>query len=138
VPLDSPVAIGFSILIIPLLDTLRVFALRIFNGRSPFTPDKNHIHHLLLGWGLGHTAVTLVCVMLNIGFVVLAYMSRNLGSTYVLAIMLVLAFTGFAFLYYRRPKRTLIIAKRMDGTGELKATSKVVTLAPEAATADNS
>lgn len=137
-PLDSSVAIGFSILIVPLLDTLRVFSIRIFSGRSPFTPDKNHIHHLLLSWGLGHTAVTAVCVTLNIAFVVLAYTSRSLGSTNVLMIMLTLAFSGFAFLYYRRPKRTMVVAKRIDGASELKTTSKVVTLAQEAATADNS
>jgi UDP-GlcNAc:undecaprenyl-phosphate/decaprenyl-phosphate GlcNAc-1-phosphate transferase len=137
-PLDSSVAIGFSILIVPLLDTLRVFAIRIFNGRSPFTPDKNHIHHLLLNWGLGHSAVTFVCVSLNACFVLLAYMSKSLGSTKVLTIMLTLAFTGFAFLYYRRPKRTMVVAKRIDGTAELKTTSKVVTLTPEAVSADNS
>lgn len=136
VPIDSSVAIGFSILIIPLLDTLRVFAIRIFNGRSPFTPDKNHIHHLLLSYGLGHSAVTLVCVVLNIGFVVFAYMSRSLGSTYLLLAMLAMAFTGFGMLYYRRPKRTMVVAKRSDGASELKTTSKVVTLKQEAATAD--
>ena len=40
----------FSIVIIlyPLVDLLRVFILRIKNGSSPFIPDKNHIHHLLL------------------------------------------------------------------------------------------
>lgn len=136
VPMASAVALGFSILIIPLLDTLRVFAIRIFNGRSPFTPDKNHIHHLLLSYGLGHSSVTLVCVVLNIGFVVMAYMSRGMGSTYLLLTMLALAFTGFGMLYYRRPKRTMVIAKRMDGATELKTASKVVTLTQEAATAD--
>jgi UDP-GlcNAc:undecaprenyl-phosphate/decaprenyl-phosphate GlcNAc-1-phosphate transferase len=136
VPVVSAVAVGFSILIIPLLDTLRVFAIRIFNGRSPFTPDKNHIHHLLLSWGLGHSAVTLVCVVLNIGFVIFAYMGRSWGSTTLLLSMLALAFTGFAMLYYRRPKRTMVIAKRLDGSTELKTTSKVVTLTQEAATAD--
>lgn len=135
VPIESSVAIGFSILIIPLLDTLRVFAIRIFNGRSPFTPDKNHIHHLLLSWGLGHSAVTLVCVLLNIGFVVFAYMGRSIGSTYLLMAMLAMAFAGFGMLYYRRPKRTMVVAKRIDGA-EIKTTSKVVTLKQEAATAD--
>jgi UDP-GlcNAc:undecaprenyl-phosphate/decaprenyl-phosphate GlcNAc-1-phosphate transferase len=136
IPVGSAVAVGFSILFIPLLDTLRVFAIRIFNGRSPFTPDKNHIHHLLLNWGLGHAAVTMVCVVLNIGFVVLAYLGRSWGPTYLLLTMLALAFFGFAMLYYRRPKRTMVIAKRMDGSTELKTTSKVVTLTQEAATAD--
>jgi UDP-GlcNAc:undecaprenyl-phosphate/decaprenyl-phosphate GlcNAc-1-phosphate transferase len=138
VPLDSAVAIGFSILIIPLLDTLRVFAIRIFKGRSPFFPDKNHIHHLLLSWGLSHSAVTLVCVSINIGFVVLAYAGRSLGSTYLLLIMLTLAAAGFGFLYYGRPRRTMFIARQRNGATELKTSSKVVTLTQEAATADKS
>src|SRR5687767_15303604 len=62
VPIASAVAVGFAILIVPLLDTLRVFSIRIINGRSPFTPDRNHVHHLLLERGLGHAAVTFTCV----------------------------------------------------------------------------
>lgn len=137
VPLSSAVAIGFSILIVPLLDTLRVFAIRIFNGRSPFTPDRNHIHHLLLNRGFGQAAVTIICVAVNISFVALAYIGRSLGSTSLLLIMLGISFTGFALLYYRRqPRRTMVIAKRIDGVTEFKTTSKVVTLSPEHATAD--
>ena len=43
----------FSILIIlyPLIDLLRVFIIRIFNKKSPFHPDKNHIHHIILSKG---------------------------------------------------------------------------------------
>jgi UDP-N-acetylmuramyl pentapeptide phosphotransferase/UDP-N-acetylglucosamine-1-phosphate transferase len=37
-----------AILIVPLFDTLRVFALRILNRKSPFSPDRNHIHHILI------------------------------------------------------------------------------------------
>ena len=77
VPIQSAVAIGFSILIVPLLDTLRVFGIRIFNGRSPFTPDRNHVHHLLLDRGLGHAAVTFTCVAINIAFIALAYFGRS-------------------------------------------------------------
>jgi predicted permease len=115
-----------------------VFSIRIFNGKSPFTPDRSHIHHLLLNWGLGHTAVTLVCVTVNAGFIALAYTSRNLGSTYVLSIILFLAIAGFCVLYYGKPRRTMTITRRADGATEFKTTSKVVTLTQEAATADNS
>jgi len=52
--LGSP-AMGFGILALPLLDTLRVFGIRILHGRSPFSPDRNHLHHLLLDKGLSHT-----------------------------------------------------------------------------------
>ena len=40
----------FAVLVIlfPLVDLLRVFVLRIKDGKSPFTADQNHIHHLLL------------------------------------------------------------------------------------------
>jgi UDP-GlcNAc:undecaprenyl-phosphate/decaprenyl-phosphate GlcNAc-1-phosphate transferase len=135
-PIESAVAIGFSILIVPLLDTLRVFAIRIFNGRSPFTPDRNHVHHLLLDRGLGHAAVTFTCVGINIFFIVLAYLGRSLGPTNLLLIMLVLSFTGLGLLYYKRPRRTMVIAKSISGATELKTTSKVVTLTQEPSMAE--
>ena len=130
-PVESAVAIGFAILIVPLLDTLRVFAIRIFNGRSPFTPDRNHVHHLLLGWGLGHSAVTVTCVVINISFVMLAYLGRSLGTTSLILIMLTLSFAGLGLLYYRKPLRTMVVAKGVGGPAELKTPSKVVTLTQE-------
>ena len=136
VPVESAVAIGFAILIVPLLDTLRVFSIRILNGRSPFTPDRNHVHHLLLDRGLNHAAVTFTCVSINIGFIVLAYLGRSLGPNYLLLIMLSLSFTGLGILYYVRPRRKMVIAKRRDGSTELKTSSKVVTLTKETPAAD--
>ena len=67
----------------------------------------------------------------------LAYSLRSIGSTYLLLIMLAISFAGFGLLYYRRPRRTMTIAKRMNGATELKTTSKVVTLTQETATADH-
>jgi UDP-GlcNAc:undecaprenyl-phosphate/decaprenyl-phosphate GlcNAc-1-phosphate transferase len=136
VPIESAVAVGFAILIVPLLDTLRVFGIRIFNGRSPFTPDRNHVHHLLLERGMSHAAITFTCVGINVFFIVLAYVGRSLGPTYLLLIMLVLAFSGLGVLYYYKPRRPMVIAKRMNGATELKTTSKVVTLTQEASIAD--
>jgi hypothetical protein len=138
IPIEAAAAIGFSILIVPLLDTLRVFAVRIYKGSSPFTPDRNHIHHLLMNWGLGHAAITLLCVGINVGFIIFAYTFRSIGPTYLLLIMLSISFAGFGFLYYRRPKRsTITIARRMNGAAELKTASKVVTLTQETAAADH-
>jgi len=36
------------ILIYPLVDLLRVFIIRIKNKKSPFRPDQNHLHHLVI------------------------------------------------------------------------------------------
>jgi UDP-GlcNAc:undecaprenyl-phosphate/decaprenyl-phosphate GlcNAc-1-phosphate transferase len=131
VPVQSAVAVGFAILIVPLLDTLRVFSIRIFKGRSPFTPDRNHVHHLLLDRGLSHAAVTFTCVGINIGFILLAFLGKSLGPNYLLLVMLTLSFIGLGMLYYAKPRRKMVIAKRSDGATELKTASKVVTLTKE-------
>ena len=70
VPAAPSVALG--ILFIPLFDTIRVFIIRILKGKSPFVPDKNHIHHRLLGMGLSQiaTVVTLASVNLSVIFFV--------------------------------------------------------------------
>jgi UDP-N-acetylmuramyl pentapeptide phosphotransferase/UDP-N-acetylglucosamine-1-phosphate transferase len=136
IPVSSAVAVGFAILIVPLLDTLRVFSVRILKGRSPFTPDRNHVHHLLLDRGLSHAAVTFTCVSINIGFIILAYICRSFGPNYLLLIMLSLSFAGLGMLYYARPRRKMVIAKRSDGSTGLKTTSKVVTLTKEASVAE--
>ncbi len=136
VPVTSAVAIGFAILIVPLLDTLRVFSIRIINGRSPFTPDRNHVHHLLLDRGLSHSAVTFTCVTINVAFILLAWLGRSLGPNYLMLSLLLLSFGGLGLLYKGRTRRTMVIAKRNDGTAELKTTSKVVSLKQESKAAD--
>jgi len=137
IPVTASVAIGVSVLFLPLVDTLRVFAIRIYHGRSPFTPDRNHIHHLLLARGLNHAAVTLVCLSINIGILIATWSVRSLGSTAILSGMVLLSLAGFAFLYYGRPRKGMVITRRMTGATELKTSSKVVTLTPEAISAEN-
>jgi UDP-N-acetylmuramyl pentapeptide phosphotransferase/UDP-N-acetylglucosamine-1-phosphate transferase len=137
-PIASAVAVGFAILIVPLLDTLRVFSIRIFNRRSPFTPDRNHVHHLLLDRGLNHTSVTVILTVVNISFVFFAYMAKGWGPTWVILAMVLAAFSGLGLLYYSKPRRKLVVAKGLNGKIELKPASKVVTFTKEkeAATAE--
>ncbi|MBK7884465.1 MAG: undecaprenyl/decaprenyl-phosphate alpha-N-acetylglucosaminyl 1-phosphate transferase [Chitinophagaceae bacterium] len=103
-PIHSAPAVGFAILMIPLFDTLRVFGLRILDRRSPFSPDRNHVHHFLLDLGFNHKKTTLICVLVNIGFIIMAFLIRDLGTTPVLSILLVSAFIFIAVIYYSRPK----------------------------------
>ena len=65
--LSAP-AVSFGVLIYPLLDTLRVFAIRIIQGKSPFSADKNHTHHRLLALGLNHRTATYTILVANILF----------------------------------------------------------------------
>ena len=52
----------FAVLVIlyPLVDLLRVFVLRIKDGKSPFEADQNHLHHLLLKKGVQHKFIVLI------------------------------------------------------------------------------
>ncbi len=65
--LSAP-AISFGILIYPLMDTLRVFAIRIIQKKSPFSADKNHTHHRLLALGMNHRAATYTILAFNLAF----------------------------------------------------------------------
>lgn len=52
-----------GIVMIPVFDTLRVFGTRIWKGRSPFSADKTHIHHLITNKGFTHNfAARIICV----------------------------------------------------------------------------
>jgi len=68
----SPV-LGFGFILLPLMDTLRVFSFRVLKGRSPFSPDTNHFHHLLLDRGLTHRAVTLFSALVGVMSILLSY-----------------------------------------------------------------
>lgn len=129
VPVASAPAIGFAILMIPLFDTLRVFTLRIFERRSPFSPDRNHVHHFLLDLGLSHRMVTFTCLGANIGFIALAYLLRDMGTTPVIGILLLSAFIFIASIYYSRPKLKPIINKDLAKTKMIKS-HKIIKLAP--------
>jgi UDP-GlcNAc:undecaprenyl-phosphate/decaprenyl-phosphate GlcNAc-1-phosphate transferase len=137
-PVLSSGAIGFSLLILPLLDTLRVFSIRIYKGRSPFSPDRNHIHHLLLDRGLNHSQITIACVSLNIGFVALAYAGRHLGTTVLLGSMVATFYTMIgSLLYFRRPLRKLVVTRGWQAQpASITSTTKVVSIKTEAAAAE--
>lgn len=104
-------ALGFGILLLPLMDTLRVFGIRIFHGRSPFSPDRNHIHHILLDRGLNHRQVTLTLSAVSIGLVVLSFVAQPLGTTYLILGLIALFFLGILALYVTKPKPHLHVVK---------------------------
>ena len=49
--------LAILILLIPISDMGIVILKRIFSGKSPFLPDKNHIHHRLMATGLSESKV---------------------------------------------------------------------------------
>lgn len=70
-------AVAICVLTVPLFDTIRVSITRIKNHRSPFQPDKNHIHHLLLRTGRNHLQTTCILLGVSLLFIGLAILGRN-------------------------------------------------------------
>lgn len=77
--LSAP-TVAISILIVPLFDTLRVFTIRIFQSRSPLSPDREHIHHILTDIGYSHTKSTLYLILLNFTCVVLTILLMEINA----------------------------------------------------------
>lgn len=69
--------VAICVLSIPLFDTMRVMLTRMKKGVSPFHPDKNHIHHLLLKTGLKHRQVTFVLLIVSLFFIALGLIGRE-------------------------------------------------------------
>jgi UDP-N-acetylmuramyl pentapeptide phosphotransferase/UDP-N-acetylglucosamine-1-phosphate transferase len=95
-----------SIVLIPVFDTLRVFSLRIWNGRSPFSPDKNHIHHLLTNNGWSHSLSARLLCGVHAVILVLGYFLKGisqLGGLLILFLVMLITITLFQKL--KAPKQ---------------------------------
>ena len=111
-------AIGFAILFVPLFDTLRVFSLRILHGESPFTPDRNHIHHILLRLGLDHKRVTFCLVVTNLFIPFIAYLLQAIGTNWLICILLCSGLITVSMLVNVYGKRRLKFMEHTLGTSK--------------------
>jgi len=84
------IGISLAIMIVPIMDTLRVFSIRLLKGQSPFTADRIHTHHQLLDLGLTHFQASLVYIIYNIGFAIFAMILQHYISNYIFLIVLLL------------------------------------------------
>ena len=75
--MNAAPAVAICVLTVPIFDTIRVSLTRLKQHRSPFLPDKNHIHHLLLRTGLNHIQTTCVLLTTSVVFIGLAILGRN-------------------------------------------------------------
>lgn len=78
-----------SLAFIPVYDTIRVFAMRIWRGRSPFEADRTHIHHLLTNAGYSHLFATRLICGIH-GFILLeVYWLKDLRDEVLLLILII-------------------------------------------------
>jgi UDP-GlcNAc:undecaprenyl-phosphate/decaprenyl-phosphate GlcNAc-1-phosphate transferase len=88
---SAKVAVALLVLGVPIIDTFWIIVRRLATGRSPFTPDRGHIHHRLLDLGLGHGQTVVVIYAICIGLAVLSFVLSGAGQVY--------AFLGLAVAF---------------------------------------
>ena len=116
------IPIILSILIIPIVDTIRVFIIRILNGKSPFSADKNHIHHKLLELKFSHLQATLIIVGVNLYFIIQSFLLQKIG-TYSLSVLILGMAIFFVYCLFIATKRhKLQVSKQQNEAKALKST----------------
>ncbi len=105
----AKVAVALLVLGVPIIDAFWIIVRRITSGRSPFSPDRGHIHHRLLDLGLSHTQTVLLIYGLCACLAVLSLVLSGSGQLY--AFLGVFVLSGLA----------LLIVSRSSGNGSGEA-----------------
>ncbi len=90
------------ILGLPIFDTLAVMTQRIREGRSPFSPDKNHLHHKLLNIGISQHEAVVMIYGLQAVLVTSAYLLRYQSDGVVMGSYLAICLVSVALLRWAR------------------------------------
>ncbi len=92
--LKSAPVIAVAILILPIVDTLNVIIVRLWNRKSPFEADKNHIHHKLLKLNLTHRRSSFYIVVYYLFIIGVTYFLRHSNVNLLLFTVMFLGFVG--------------------------------------------
>jgi UDP-N-acetylmuramyl pentapeptide phosphotransferase/UDP-N-acetylglucosamine-1-phosphate transferase len=98
----NSIIVILALISFPLLDTIRVFFVRMFKGQSPFQPDRNHLHHHLTRLKFSHFKSTLFIVTYTILITLMAVYLSALDITKHFFIMLF--FSSIIYLISITPK----------------------------------
>lgn len=97
----SPYGLMLSLFILPLFDTFRVALQRILKQKSPFSPDKTHIHHLFLRLDFQHYHITGILILFNLFIFGISYLfQRELGDLMIITLILGLFVLGFFIIEF--------------------------------------
>jgi len=77
-----------GVVLVPVFDTLRVFAMRIWKGGSPFEADKTHIHHLLTNRGFSHVFAIRVIYFIHAFILIEVYLLQAIKQELILLFLI--------------------------------------------------
>jgi UDP-GlcNAc:undecaprenyl-phosphate GlcNAc-1-phosphate transferase len=92
-------ALPLLLLGLPILDMLTVIAIRLHERRSPFSADRNHLHHRLLGLGFDHWESVVVIYLLQALLFLAAWLLRYQSDLLIVGTFATFAFVVLALLF---------------------------------------
>lgn len=113
------IAFALAVLAIPVFDTVRVMLGRVCQGKSPFAPDKTHLHHAFIEYGFHHLETALMEIMLNMMIVGIWWMfyKSHLSKQWQLYGVIAASIAVCFGLYYMLGRRKRIAEKVKEQYG---------------------
>ncbi|MGF1923572.1 MAG: MraY family glycosyltransferase [Bacteroidia bacterium] len=100
----SAPAIAVAVLLVPVFDSLRVFFIRILHRKSPFTGDRNHIHHRLQQLGFSTNKILISLSLFNVAMIFFAVILQNFGNFVLISILMSICVLFNSLITYRLGK----------------------------------
>ena len=94
--------IFFIVLFLPIFDMFIVIVRRLFNGKSPFYPDRTHLHHLFFDKGLSQKRTVLFIYSVTQFCVCIAINLNNIEGNYTLILYSTLFLLIMSFLIFSK------------------------------------
>jgi UDP-GlcNAc:undecaprenyl-phosphate/decaprenyl-phosphate GlcNAc-1-phosphate transferase len=79
---SAKVAVALLVLGVPIIDAFWIIVRRLKAGRSPFAPDRGHLHHRLLDLGLSHRQTVVLIYAICVGLGVLSLLLSGASQVY--------------------------------------------------------
>ena len=108
-----PIHLLLFLFFIPILDLIYVTLNRLFNGHSPFYPDRTHIHHRLLQLNFSHRDTVIILYGISQLFSAISlYMSGLESRTIILCFSII--FFVLCIIYCKYEKKDLEFLNRIE------------------------
>ena len=101
-----------AVLFVPLLDTMRVMFLRLTSGVSMFKPDRNHLHHIIVDFGLSHRKASFFIGFVNFSVaLIMFFVIQKFNTFQSLCVLVLMFFIAIMVLFLMNKNKTALRLK---------------------------
>lgn len=111
---NSAPSIAVAVIMVPVFDSLRIFFIRILHRQSPFTGDRNHIHHRLQRLGFNSYQIVFTLGVFNVMIIFLAVLLQHLGNFVLISLLITICIVINGLITYLLGKKADANYKFLD------------------------